>query len=103
MAAGRKTGGRRKGTPNRATASLRDIAQQYTVESVEALVNVLRREDAPAIAVVAAANALLDRGHGKPKQELDVHGKVTLEQLVTESLKARDGDDGGGGGAAPVA
>ncbi len=37
MATGRKTGGRRKGTPNKVTAEIRDAAQQYTVEALEGL------------------------------------------------------------------
>ncbi len=33
MAKGQKSGGRRKGTPNKATAEIREHAQQYTVEA----------------------------------------------------------------------
>ncbi len=33
MAKRQKTGGRRKGTPNKVTAEIRDAAQQYTVEA----------------------------------------------------------------------
>ncbi len=70
--AGNRGKGRKKGVPNRATASIRDIAQQYTAEAIEALVKVLREETgAPR---VAAANAILDRGYGKPSQALTGEG-----------------------------
>lgn len=60
---GERRGGRVKGTPNKATASIRDIARQYTDEAVKALVGVL--SDESAAARVAAAKEILDRGYGK--------------------------------------
>ena len=63
---GERRGGRVKGVPNKATRSLREIARQYTDEAVKALVKVLKDEGEPAAARVSAANAILDRGYGKP-------------------------------------
>jgi hypothetical protein len=60
---GERRGGRTKGTPNKATASIRDIAREYTSEAVGALVEVLRTESGAA--KVAAAREILDRGYGK--------------------------------------
>lgn len=65
---GERRGGRVKGTPNKATASLKDIAREYTQEALDALVGVLRASHEPAAARVSAANAILDRGYGKPSQ-----------------------------------
>lgn len=63
---GEHRGGRVKGTPNKATASIRDIARRYTDEAVKALVGVLAGgEGIPAAAQVAAAKEILDRGYGK--------------------------------------
>jgi hypothetical protein len=62
--------GRKPGSPNKATASLRDVAREYTTEALEALLRIMRSDDAPAAAVVAASNAILDRGYGKPSQVL---------------------------------
>lgn len=63
---GEHRGGRVKGTPNKATASIRDIARQYTDEAVKALVSILAGgEGIPAAAQVAAAKEILDRGYGK--------------------------------------
>ncbi|MDA1129791.1 MAG: hypothetical protein O2913_14025 [Chloroflexi bacterium] len=42
MAAGRKTGGRRKGTQNKATAEVKELAGQYGPEAIETLVDLMR-------------------------------------------------------------
>lgn len=57
--------GRPKGSPNKATASIRDAAREYTQEALAALVGVLRNDSEPAAARVSAANSILDRGYGK--------------------------------------
>ncbi len=73
MAKRQKTGGRRKGTPNKVTAEIRDAAQQYTVEALEGLAQIARNSDSDA-AKVAAWKAILDRGHGRPAQEVVLGG-----------------------------
>ena len=66
MAKGVKTGGRAKGTPNRATASIKELARQHTDAAINTLVSVLAGgKDIPAAAQVAAAKEILDRGYGK--------------------------------------
>lgn len=62
--------GRKAGVPNKATASIRDIAREYTTEAVKALVEVLKDNQQPAAARVSAASAILDRGFGKPSSVL---------------------------------
>lgn len=63
---GERRGGRQKGTPNKATASIRDVAREYTTQAVDALVSVLAGgEGIPAAAQVAAAKEILDRGYGR--------------------------------------
>ena len=69
MAAGRKTGGRKAGTPNKATAELKELARQYTGEALEALVTVMRSAESDA-ARVAAVREIFDRGYGKATQLL---------------------------------
>ena len=61
-----KTGGREKGTPNKATASLKEAAQVHTETALATIVELLGDDSAPATRL-AAAIALLDRGHGKPQ------------------------------------
>ena len=91
MAHGVKTGGRQAGTPNKTTASIREAAQQYTDEALKTLVDVMGDETAPPAARVAAANSLLDRGHGKPRQELDVDHKGELTHLIVKFVDS-DGE-----------
>jgi hypothetical protein len=80
MAQGRKTGGRVKGTLNKATADVKEAAQKYTGEAVDALATIMRTSESDA-ARVAAIKEILDRGHGKARQPLDVEGNlgVTVE------------------------
>ncbi len=59
MALGRKTGGRQKGSLNKATAEIREHAQQYTVEALEGLAQIARTGDSDA-AKVAAWKAILE-------------------------------------------
>lgn len=64
---GAKTGGRRKGTPNKATADIKALAQTYTSEAMSALAAVMRSSDSDA-ARVAAIKEIFERGHGKAPQ-----------------------------------
>ncbi|WP_420478246.1 hypothetical protein [Brevundimonas sp. FT23028] len=75
--------GRRKGTPNKATADVKEAASVYSADAVETLAQIMRSTSLPAAARVAAANALLDRAHGKPKQSVDVDGAMTGALTVT--------------------
>ena len=68
MAKGKKTGGRQAGTPNKSKHDVRIAAQDYTVEAIERLAFWMRSDNAKAS--VTAAQALLDRAHGKPPQAL---------------------------------
>ena len=69
MAKGIKTGGRKAGTPNRATADVKAIAGQYSTEAVEILIGIARSSESDA-ARVSAVKELLDRAHGKPAQAI---------------------------------
>jgi hypothetical protein len=68
--------GRKKGTPNRLTSSLKQYAAQYGTEAIDKLVEVMRNPEAPLNSVVAAARELLDRGFGKPVQTVEVSGEI---------------------------
>ena len=90
MAKGHKTGGRRKGTLNKATAKVRALAQQYTAACIDRLAEITR-DDNPT-AAVAACRELLNRGHGLPAQNLHVDQEVTLLDCLT-ALNARDAEN----------
>jgi hypothetical protein len=65
----RRGGGRPKGVPNKANGELRAAAQQYSTAALSTLAAIMK-SGASEQARVAAANALLDRGYGKPAQAL---------------------------------
>ena len=50
------------------TADVKAAAQKYTAEALETLASIMRSQQAPEAARVAAADKLLDRGHGKAPQ-----------------------------------
>lgn len=71
--------GRPKGSLNKATASVKEAAQAFTNDALEVLAQIMKAGESEA-ARVAAANSILDRGHGRPKQFMDVDAKVALTQ-----------------------
>lgn len=80
----RKGGGRPKGSPNKATASLKEAARGYTEQALQTLVQIALEGESEA-ARVSAANAILDRGYGKPTTVLagdDEGGPVALVQKI---------------------
>jgi hypothetical protein len=64
-------GGRAKVTlPDGRT--LTDLAREHTPKAVQALVDVIESEQASEAAKVSAATAILDRGWGRPRQDLGI-------------------------------
>lgn len=78
---GERRGGRRPGSINRNTSEIRALAQRHGLEAIEALANALRSKD-PKISIMAA-NALLDRGYGKPAQTIGSDPEQPLTHNVT--------------------
>ena len=74
-AGGKRPGaGRPPGSPNKVTASVREAAQVHSDEAVNTLAAIMKDGKAPAIARIAASNAILDRAHGRPHQSVEVAG-----------------------------
>ena len=92
MATRPKTGGRVAGTPNKATASLKALAGNYTAQALETLASIMNDVEQSAAARVAAANSLLDRAHGKPRQELEHSSKEkeAVTVIIREVVKPPD-------------
>jgi hypothetical protein len=67
MAKGHKTGGRVKGTPNKATIEVKALAQQHGPECIAGLA-LLAKTAENEQARIAAMRELLDRAYGKPSQ-----------------------------------
>jgi hypothetical protein len=78
---------------------VKQAAREHTEAAIETLVGVVNNEEAPTAARVAAANAILDRGWGKPGQyvETSVRKKpireMTDEELMEAIAAARDDSD----------
>lgn len=98
MRGGKRPGaGRPRGSPNRATQEIQEIARPYAPEAIETLAQIMRTA-ASETARLSAANALLDRGYGKPTQPTEAEDVPTdVKEMSMEELMAivsRDrGDD----------
>jgi hypothetical protein len=68
------------------SAEIRDLARAHAPEMFSVLVAIAKDRKASASARVAAANAVLDRGWGKPQQDMNLSGGVTLLELVRASM-----------------
>lgn len=77
-------------------AEVRDLARTHTTDAVKTLVTIMKDKKANAAARVAAANAILDRGYGKPPQDLNVGGNLPLTfQIITPLTKPAPDDSAG--------
>jgi len=96
--------GRPKGSPNKVSRDVREAAQQYTAAALKTLADICARGESEQ-ARVAAANALLDRGHGKATQVVDATLNLVDKLNVDEQrlfaaalrhLASVEGEDAGG-------
>jgi hypothetical protein len=75
----RPRSGRPRGVRNKLTreanATLTQLCQAYTEEMVGVLVEITRSKNASPVARAAAAQAVLDRGNGKPMQSHEFSGR----------------------------
>lgn len=78
----------------KASADIRSLARSHTETAVKVLVGIMRQPKAPAAARVSAAQAILDRGWGKPAQPIDGDGRgnpIEVIQRVIVGAKDTDG------------
>jgi hypothetical protein len=68
------------------TAELKALAREHAPEAIATLANIMRDVGAQSSARVAAANSLLDRGYGKPVQEVSGPDGVPLLGDITIRL-----------------
>ncbi len=107
MAQGLKTGGRRKGTPNKATSEIKAAFRKHGDELVDALLALTKSDDERVR--LGAIQAALDRGYGKSAQhieaEISVYDSLSYDDKVAllAALDSLDGDEEGAqGGPAPT-
>ena len=65
-------------------AEIRELARAHTAEALGTLAAIMHSTDAPPGARIAAANALLDRGWGRPTQPLAGDDSAPPVQLSRE-------------------
>ncbi len=82
-----KTGGRQKGTPNKATAQVRAVALDHAPSALAELARLATGAENEATRV-AACREILDRAYGKPKQEVDIEhtGEIAHISAVVSQL-----------------
>lgn len=68
------------------TGQVRELAQAYTEEAIKTLASIMLDKKANATSRAAAATALLDRGWGRPAQQLEHTGKNgdPIAMLISE-------------------
>ena len=70
-------------------AEVRELARRHTKKAIATLAEIMLNEDAPAASRVAAANSVLDRGHGRPELQHKVSGTINFAQLLAEFTERR--------------
>jgi hypothetical protein len=82
---------------------IRSLARSHTEKALNVLAGIMQQEDAPAAARVSAAQALLDRGWGKPAQTVDMTVKrVTAKELPDDELADIASGSGEGDTSPPI-
>ncbi len=64
------------------------LARQYTEKAILTLVEIMGDEAAPRAARVSAATALLDRGYGKPTQQIEVGKPGDFSDMTEDQIDA---------------
>ena len=95
MAKGKKTGGRVAGTPNKATAEIKELARQYGAKGIEELAKLAglikgATQAESEQARIIAIKEILDRGYGKAAQAITGEGGEG-PVLIKELLASIDG------------
>ena len=94
-----------QGSTAKLITDVRDLARQCTADAVNTLKSVMMDPKAPHSARVAAANGLLDRGHGKATQHIEAEVSVydslslaekqALLEVIDEVIDDLDGGEEG--------
>ena len=94
MAKGRKTGGRQKGVPNKATADIKAIARDLSPQATERLKLLLKSENESV--ALGAVKEVYDRAYGKATQPIagddDMPALKAIHEIVLRGVRsdARD-------------
>jgi Family of unknown function (DUF5681) len=80
----------RSGNPGgrpKVVAEVKELARKHTGKAIETLVSIMANPKAAPAARVSAANALLDRGYGKPPQHITGEGGPSYVVRLPEPAK----------------
>lgn len=67
----------------KAQGDLRDLARKHTADALRTLAEIMATGESEQ-ARVSAANSLLDRGYGKPTQQIDANVHINPEDALDE-------------------
>ncbi len=74
---------------SKAPVEIRSLARSHTDKAIKTLANIMDDTECPPAARVAAAQALLDRGWGKPNQSVDhTITRITAREIGDNELAA---------------
>lgn len=96
MAFGRKTGGRAKGVPNKATAAKAAEIEASGLSPLDFMLGIMRDKRHPMDARLEAAKAAAPYVHPR-LANVNAHltGQITLESLIAQSLVLGERDEAG--------
>lgn len=79
---GERRGGRTKGTPNKATIEVKELAREYAPQVLREMARLATQAESES-ARVAAGNAILDRAYGKPSQAITGEDGEAIKAAIT--------------------
>ena len=84
---------------SKTSTDIRSLARLHTGKAIQTLAGIMNQVKAPAAARVAAAQAILDRGWGKPTQTIEakisnVDPATLTDAELAAAVVAEDGGDG---------
>jgi hypothetical protein len=78
-----------------AIADVKAAARELTPEPIKTFKACMAAANAPWAAKIQAAQSVLDRGWGKAKESIDLTARMSLEDLVLQSMRPHSGDEAG--------
>ena len=81
-----KTGGRKKGTPNRVTADIRQLASLHGANMIKELARLALKSESEQVRV-AAIREMLDRGYGKSVATHEITANVAIEPAEMSDME----------------
>lgn len=91
MPVGAKFGGRKKGTPNKATAEVKALAMEHTPAAIRGLAKLAKTARSEMVRV-AAWREILDRAVGRPAQSVDLtNSDASLAGMFAAAVHSANG------------